>query len=122
MSACWRFGRRHGNPGVRHQRQQADRFERDRFPAGVGAADEQSALRVIQRERDGHHRFLLNSEKILEQRMPGIPQNQPARARGAQARYRASKLQRELRFREQQLQPADSCRGPGDFGRVLAQP
>ena len=37
------FGRGHGQPGLRHQGEQADGLQRDRFAAGVGAADQQRA-------------------------------------------------------------------------------
>ena len=47
-----------GQAGVGHQREQADGLERDRFAAGVGAADQQRAFGSIERQARPARRVL----------------------------------------------------------------
>ena len=86
---------------MRHDNQQSDRFHRDRFAAGVRTADEQSAVRFIQLQRDRNYRFALPPQHVFEKRMPGFLQNQPAGGIRAEAWNGAAEIKREFSLGEQ---------------------
>ncbi len=48
-----RFRRRHGQPRLRHERQQSYGLHRNRLAAGVRAADQQRALALVERSEIG---------------------------------------------------------------------
>ena len=76
------FERGNRQPGVGHQREQADGFERDGFAAGVGAADQQRAHRLIERKRNRDDALSLRAQDVFEQRMAGAAEDQLAGAIG----------------------------------------
>jgi len=70
------LGGGHRNGRLRHQGEQSDGLQTDRFAAGVGAADEQRAALLVEFEADGHHLFAPLAHNVFEQRMAGIAQQQ----------------------------------------------
>ena len=66
------LGGGHGQAGLRHQAEQPDGLQRDRFAAGVGAADEQRAALLVEFQTDRHGGFAAAAQHILEQRVARV--------------------------------------------------
>ena len=60
---------RDGQPGLRHQREQPGRFERDGFTAGIGPGDDQLAGVGFEREGQRHRFYALSAHAQLQQWM-----------------------------------------------------
>ncbi len=71
----------HGQAGLRHQGEQADGLQRDRFAAGVGAGDDELAAGAFEFDCDRDYGDTLRFEVALQQRVPGIMQQEPRCAR-----------------------------------------
>ena len=65
---------RHGNAGLRHQRQQPSGFQADGFAAGVWAGDDQLPRSASSSRLVGITSPPFDSEIPFQQRMPGIVQ------------------------------------------------
>ena len=69
-----------GNAGLRHQGQQANRFQGHGFSAGVRAGDDQFQAFAFEFDADGNDVPAFCFQVALQQRVAGIDQNQPSGA------------------------------------------
>ena len=78
--------RRDGNAGLRHQREQAERFQGDGLAAGVGSGDHELAMVAFELDGDGDDLRVLELQIALEERMSGAVEEQASFARLGRAR------------------------------------
>ena len=96
--------------GLRHQAQESHGFQRDRFAAGIGAADQQRAAVFIQFQAHRYGRFAPPPQHVLAQQQPF-----------AEARDDAIELDRKARLGEDQIQLRHNCQRLADGIGVAAQ-
>ncbi len=66
------FTARHGQAGLRHERQQSGGLERHRLSARVRPADEQRAALGVKLQADRYSSLALPPQNVLQQRMPRV--------------------------------------------------
>ena len=72
------FGGGHKHAPLEHVLQQSGGLEAHALAPGVGAGDEQDVLFGIQLQGNGNHLPAFPGERLLQQRMTGLPEHQPA--------------------------------------------
>ena len=110
---------RNGNTRERHQREQARRFQHDRFAAGIRAGDDHRVVLVVQRERHGNNRAAARAQVFFQQWMPRFD-NFQRRAR-FDLRNRTAKLLMKNRLRIDEIQLGNSRRRHFDRRQLRAQ-
>ena len=93
--------RGNGNAGLRHQGQQANRFQGNGFSAGVGAGDDKFETFAFEFDADGNDVPTFCFQVSFQQRVAGVDQNQPSGCSAADSRGR--------------LSPRGSCWSTGSF-------
>src|SRR5262249_20337400 len=67
---------RYRNSGLRHQREQADRFQHNSLAAGIWAADHKKAPRLVQVKRHWRDRTILAPQIVFQEGMARFDQAQ----------------------------------------------
>ena len=98
---------RHRDSRLGHHAQQTGGLERDRLAAGIGAADDELPLLVVQRQGERHHRCLPRAQALFEQGMAGLLEVEHRRRRVGKAGAYAVKLGGK----------SSSCLQPIDLGQ-----
>ncbi len=93
------FQRRNRKARLRHQAEQSDGFQGDRFAAGVGTADQQRVAVFGEFQADRHRLVLTAPQHVLQQRMARFAQQQSvaeARERRNRTRLRTAPWRRSV--------------------------